>query len=406
MNNNMVTYPRAYIWVIWLELAFLTTCLSACRRAETAVEPARRTRAAVSPATNPGFPGVCDLVLAPHSGEGVADRQIIQWQNRVRGGAHPTQSLENLGWAYIAKARESFDPGYYLLAEQCAVCLDTRQPGCPEASLLRGHALHNLHRFKEAEPLARELVGRRGLSFDYALLGDVLMEQGRLDEAAAAYQDMVDLKPGPQAYARIAHLRWLKGDLTGAIQVMKMAAGAASPLAREPAAWGYTRLAFLLAQSGALAESLRAVASALEFMPDYAPAMLWRGRLWLAEGKISPAVDSLKRAAQLNPLPEYQWALSEALQAAGQKDEAAAVEAEIRRQGAASDPRTYAVFLASRGESPPVALELAQAELNTRGDVFTHDALAWALLAAGQTEAAWREMRLALAENTADARIY
>src|SRR4029077_4652122 len=115
--------------------------------------------------------------------------------------------------------RESFDPGYYKLAEQCALCLESRQAHATEALLLRGHVLQNLHRFKEAEPLARELVARRGLSFDYGLLGDVLMEQGQLNEAVEAYQKMVDEKPDMQAYARIGHLRWLKGDLEGAVEV-------------------------------------------------------------------------------------------------------------------------------------------------------------------------------------------
>ena len=68
--------------------------------------------------------------------------------------------------------------------------------------LLRGHVLQNLHRFKEAEPLARELVARRGSPFDHGLLGDLLMEQGKLDAAIQSYQAMVDLKPDPQAYAR------------------------------------------------------------------------------------------------------------------------------------------------------------------------------------------------------------
>ena len=48
---------------------------------------------------------------------------------------------------------------------------------------------------------------------------------------------------------------------------------------------------------------------------------------------------------------------------------------------------------------------LARAELANRHDVFTHDALAWALFADGRREAAALEMRLALAEGTRDARL-
>ena len=67
------------------------------------------------------------------------------------------------------------------------------------------------------------------LPFDYGLLGDALMEQGRLAEAVAAYQRMVDLRPDLQSYSRVAHIRWLKGDLDGAIEVARLAARCREP---------------------------------------------------------------------------------------------------------------------------------------------------------------------------------
>jgi hypothetical protein len=44
--------------------------------------------------------------------------------------------------------------------------------------------------------------------------------------------------------------------------------------------------------------------------------------------------------------------------------------------------------------------------LDIRADVFTHDALAWALASVGQWEEASREMERALAEGTRDARLF
>ena len=169
------------------------------------------------------------IILAPQSGDGKVDREIARLQQAVRNARNPNLLIERLGWTFVAKARQSFDPGYYKSAEQCAVYLDSRQPGSREALLLRGHVLHNLHCFKAAEPLARELATKRGLACDFGLLGDVLMEQGRLKEAAKAYQTMLDLKPSLHSYARAAHLRWLKGDLTGAIEAMQLAVAASSP---------------------------------------------------------------------------------------------------------------------------------------------------------------------------------
>src|ERR1700686_1424126 len=66
-------------------------------------------------------PDATDIILAPHQGGGKTDREIIRLQADIRAGKNGFRSIERLGWLYVAKARESFDPGYYKLAEQCAV---------------------------------------------------------------------------------------------------------------------------------------------------------------------------------------------------------------------------------------------------------------------------------------------
>ena len=384
----------------------LAACLlaGACHHATPAAQ-ANIAANAAPPSVQPAGPDYLAMVLLPPAGNGKTDQQIIQTQREIKRQRDPAPWVERLGWLYIAKARESFDPGFYKLAEACAFCLESTDGHSLSALLLRGHVLQNLHRFKEAEPLARELLARRGLSFDYGLLGDVLMEQWRLDEAAGAYQKMVDQKPDLQAYARIAYLRWLKGDVSGASQVMELAVTAASPNAPEAAAWVNTRMALLKLQNGELDAANESCEEALEYHTNYAPALLVQGRLLLANGRNEEAVETLRRAEGLNPLPDYEWVLSEALQAAGDPENAAKIADEMARQGAASDPRTYSLYLATSGRSPALALELAQNELNTRADVFTHDAVAWALAANGRTTEAWQEMQAALAEGTKDARL-
>src|SRR5262249_47795224 len=124
------------------------------------------------------------------------------------------------------------------------------------------------------------------------------------------------------------------------------------------------------------------------------------------QGKAAAAAQMLQRATETNPLPEYQWTLSEALRADGKTNEALAVEAQLRRKAATADPRTYALYLATRGELPDLALLLAEAELNSRADVFTHDALAWALASSGKQPESTREIELALGEGTKDARLF
>jgi hypothetical protein len=88
----------------------------------------------------------------PHIGTTRIDAEIVRLQQKIAGASVQAKdpSIEELGWAYIAKARESFDPGYYKLAEQTALCVESRHPDDPDALLLHGHVLHSLHKFKEA----------------------------------------------------------------------------------------------------------------------------------------------------------------------------------------------------------------------------------------------------------------
>jgi len=157
------------------------------------------------------------IPLVPQKGDERIDSEIRKLQEEARSKQQPPEVMKRLGWAFVRKARLSYDPGYYKLAEQCALAVEFLHADDPDALLLRGHILQSLHRFKEAEPIARKLTKARHDSADEGLLGDVLMEQGRLSEAIGAYQEMVNLRPDLQSYTRVAHLRWLKGDLEGAI---------------------------------------------------------------------------------------------------------------------------------------------------------------------------------------------
>ena len=343
----------------------------------------------------------CRVVLASLNGNDSIDSEIARQQALIRNGS--ISALERLGWTFVKKARLTFDASYYHLAEQCAACMESTGATGPDALLLRAHALQSLHHFSEAETVARELVSTRERPFDYGVLGDVLIDEGKVREGAAAYQKMIDLRPDLQSYARAAHVRWLTGDLTGAIELMRLAVAGSSPNDAEAAAWAYTRLSLYQLQQGATKQALDSSSAALSLQSNYAPAIMARGRIFLALHRPADAVVELQRASELNPLPEYQWALGDALGLTGDRERAKQVESQI---SVTEDPRSFSLYLATRGENVDQAVELAQRELTNRGDVFTHDTLAWALAAAGRANEAQEQMRLALSEGTVDARLF
>ena len=364
----------------------------------------RKTSPRAEPGNSASKSAACRFVLASLNGNEPIDEDIAQQQTLIRSGS--IAGLERLGWTFVKKARLTFDASYYNLAEQCAQCMEANGAKGPDALLLRAHALQSLHRFNEAEAVARELTSMRERPFDYGVLGDVLIDQGKVREGAAAYQKMIDLRPDLQSYARAAHVRWLTGDLKGAIELMKLALTGSSSNDAEAAAWAYTRLSLYQLQQGATEQALQSCSAALTLQNDYAPAMMARGRVLFALRRPADAVAEFERAAKLNPLPEYQWALADALVSTGDSDRASEVESQIVTRGAGEDPRALSLYLASRGENTDRAVQLAQRELANRQDVFTQDAVAWALARAGRTVEAQVHAKQALSEGTVDARLF
>ncbi len=352
----------------------------------------------------------CSIILITPEGESPIDNRIARIQQRIQTqGKHPFL-LERLGWLYVSKGRMSGDAGYYRLAQASADCWATERPDDPRALLLRGHVLHSLHLFAEAEEVALQLISQNeGLPGGWGLLGDARVEQGRVADAVTAYQRMIDLGPNLQSLSRGAHMRWLSGDTEGALELMESAARAGSPREPDAAAWAYAKLAEYAFQQQKPDVAAHSLQIALSLEKDYSFAHLIQARIALAEEDWETAATKARAAAEATPLPEYQWVLIEALAAAGLDEEKEAAVAALQRSGARDDPRTYALYLASRNsskEDQKEALELAYQELDVRQDIFTHDTVAWALHANGKWEEAKTHIAKALGEGTRDARLF
>lgn len=357
-----------------------------------------------------GLNAPCSIILIAPDGDDAVDSRIARLQERLRvGGPHPVL-VERLGWLFVATGRMSGDPGFYKLAESAADCLEARQSGSQGTALLRGHVLHNLHRFKEAEEAGRRLAAEQPrLPAAWGLLGDALMEQGKIDEATEAYQQMLDLAPNLQSLSRGAHIRWLTGDVAGALELMTQAVRAGSRREPDAVAWAYVRLAEYAIQEEKWEVARHSLQIAQEFQGNYSFAHLVEARLALATDDPPAAAEAASKAAAATPLPEYQWVLIESLIATGRKEEARAVERSLQRSGAANDPRSYSLYLSGgsgSSQEKQLALDLAREEIKTRQDIFSHDALAWSLYATGNPTEAKAHIDVALAEGTRHGRLF
>jgi len=316
------------------------------------------------PAEGKRGPDACDVMATPAPGPLQAERD--------RAATDPLA----LARVRIREARLTGDPGFYTLAESAVDCAMLRDPQDLAARRLRVHLLVQFHKFAEAEAAAQALQQGPTKSanvLDYALYGDALMEQGKLDEAGVAYQAAVDIRPGLEMYDRIGWLRWLWGDVKGAFEMQALAVSAGSSLDPEPLAWVLTRMGWLHAITG---QSSPQIDAALAALPDYPAAHFARGRVRLAAGDVPGAIEDLKKAG---PTVEATRALAEAgaTDAAGRPVAVSAV--------AQQDPRGYAIFLSDSQtlEDRKKAVDLLTAEVETRRDAVTLMALAYARFRSG-----------------------
>ena len=286
-----------------------------------------------------------------------------------------------LGRAWLRKARESSDPGFYLNAGASADAALELAPHDNAAANLRGLVLLNQHEFTKARALAREILSRRSDDATaWGTLSDAELELGDVRASADAAQRMLALKPNLPSYSRAAYLRWLHGQEDAALELTRLAIGAAGAAAdREPRAWMLVQAGLLFWHRGDYEGADAGFRSALEVMADYPPALVGRGRVRAARADYTGAAALYERAFQVSPLVETAWLWGEALELAGRGSAARSAFAAAAREGELHDRRMLSLMYSSRGVQPEAALSLARRERAERADIYTEDALAWAL---------------------------
>lgn len=312
-------------------------------------------------------------------------------QQDVERAPRKPQTWSELGLAYVQRARATADPGLYARAEGAFTrALELQPEGNDLALTGRASLAAARHDFAEALALTdRSLAVNAFSATTYAVRADALTELGRYDDARAAVQKMFDLRPGGiDGLSRASYAFELRGDDVRARDLLSQARQAAgSPADRAFASYYLGEIAW---NGGDIAGADADYQAGLVDDPEYAYLLAGRAKVLAARGDTAGAAEQYRQVVARLPLPEFVLAYGELLEATGQK--AAAREQYdtlrlIQKLFAASgqDVDTeLAVFEADHG-TPAAAVTSARKALAKRPDgVFTQDAYAWALHAAGR----------------------
>jgi Flp pilus assembly protein TadD len=334
------------------------------------------------------------------------DARIASIERRLKETT-PNAGLRNeLAGAYLQKMRETADGSYLERASLIVGAILKADPSNYDARRRQIEIGLQRHHFREVVALAGRLTEERPKDpAVWGMLGDAAMEMGDYDRAADAYQTMVDLLPNLASYNRVAFYRFVTGDAEGAIDIMRRAiqSGSNEP---ENVAWCLADMGRMMLKTGRIEEAGQAFRQAISLFPAYHPALAGLGRVHAARGQYTDAIRLLLEAQAKVPFPEYTGLLARLYRKTGKpelaKRQIALLDVSDRLDRAAGENanRNLSLAFADLGHRTDRALELAEAELKVRQDVYTYDALAWALFRNGKVAEAGTAIENALRQNS------
>lgn len=355
--------------------------------------------------TLPAFAPIPQALLTPRPTG--TEQAIKSAQSAVGQNTNDARAYTSLGAAYFQHARETGDVSDYQLAEESlskSLDLTSTDFSADDAFRTMAEVCMGEHRFTDAVTYAHKALSLgTGDVSPFAIVGDAYADMGEYDHAHAAYdrltpRDMV-LEPRA-AYARdsrLSYLKFVEGDTSGAINLMKTSVreGIEAQLPSENLAWLYFELGEYFSQAGEAALADSSYVAALNSHPGDYRALAALAKLRANNGRYEDAVVLYQSAIAVVPMPTFISELGDLYAKSGNQVDAKKQYAQVEYIGLLGHinqvlhNRDLAVFYADHDIKLPEALALAQKELDVRHDIYTWDALAWALFKNGKlTEAA------------------
>ncbi|MBA3758365.1 tetratricopeptide repeat protein [Candidatus Saccharibacteria bacterium] len=312
------------------------------------------------------------------------DKAITATENRLSADPKNINLLVTLCQNYLQKVRETADTEYYSKCDDLLARAVAIEPSNDQVVATQSAVAYGRHNFPAGLELAKNAVALNPNKVDYyGLLGDGQIELGRYTEAVTSFQTMVDRRPNLSSYNRVAYIRELYGDIEGAKAALRSAISAGSSYP-ENVAFSQVELGKLYARTD-LNQAEQIFNQALSTYKDFPPALEGLGRVAFARNDYRKALQHFQQAFDDLPLAQYSTALGDTYSAMG--DEAKADQQYYLAQLAFDQSSANGVnndyelstHLSARGEDTVKALDLAKKSLSARPNIFSSDAMAWAL---------------------------
>jgi len=326
-----------------------------------------------------------DRALAEHVANLKTDDRIGMYSTMATSRPDNLHYQVLLAGAYVQKTRETTDYSYLDRAVSILGSVLSADSANYEALRLLTETQLERHQFAGAAESSLRLTRiDEADPWNWGTLGDAYIEMGDYDKAADAYQKMVSLRPDLASYNRAAHFHFLYGDVDGAVGIMKRAIQSGSSMP-ENVAWCMADLANIYMKTGQTALAQQTYLEAMRTFPNYHVAYAGLGRALAESGDVKGAIESYRRAQEITPMPDYAAALFDLYKKVGNEKEAGKqmelleVIDRVSRASGEKANRNLVFAFADHDVKLDRALELAQGELEFRRDIYSYDALAWAL---------------------------
>jgi tetratricopeptide (TPR) repeat protein len=333
------------------------------------------------------------------------ERTIDDLQRRLKDDPADAGVAAVLADALIRQSRVTGRATLALRAEQVLKAALSHAPRHFDASRMLGVVLLSQHRFREAIDVARRAQSIRPQdAATFGIIGDAHLELGEYQQA---FDAMMRLRPSAAAYARVAYAQELQGHLDRAIDTMTMATEATAPSDVEALAWHRVQLGDLYLQAGRLHEASRQYEHARFLFPNHPFAIDGLARVEAARGGHRAALELYRRQYDESPAPDRAARIGELHERLGDRQQAGRffALAEAGWRDDSPHPALLAVLLATHTDRTADAVRAAEQAASDRGDIYTHDALAWAYFKAGRVAEARQMSARALRTGTRDRRV-